>query len=35
MPKRSDLIGGIPKEVTDMLLMAPPLRPGGGGSAPD
>jgi uncharacterized Ntn-hydrolase superfamily protein len=35
MPKRSDPIGGIPKEVTDMLLMPPPLRPGGGGSAPD
>jgi uncharacterized Ntn-hydrolase superfamily protein len=35
MPKRKDLIGGIPKEVTDTLLKPPPLRPGGGGSAPD
>jgi len=35
MPKRADLIGGIPKEVTEMLLMAPQLRPGGGGAMPD
>lgn len=32
MPSRKDPIGDLPREVTDMLMVAPPLRPGGGGS---
>ena len=32
MPSRRDPLGGLPKEVTDMLMTPPPDRPGGGGS---
>lgn len=32
MPSRHDPLGGLPKEVTDMLMTPPPYRPGGGGS---
>lgn len=32
MPSRNDPIGGLPKNVTDMLMTPPPHRPGGGGS---
>jgi uncharacterized Ntn-hydrolase superfamily protein len=32
MPSREDPLGGLPKEVTDMLMTPPPFRPGGGGS---
>ncbi len=32
MPSRRDPLGGLPKEVTDMLMTPPPFRPGGGGS---
>ena len=32
MPSRKDPLGGLPKEITDMLMTPPPYRPGGGGS---
>ena len=32
MPSRKDPLGGLPKEVTDMLMTPPPFRPAGGGS---
>lgn len=32
MPSRKNPLGGLPKEVTDMLMMPPPFRQGGGGS---
>lgn len=32
MPSRKNPLGGLPKEVTDMLMTPPPFRPGGGGS---
>ena len=32
MPSRRDPLGGLPKEITDMLMTPPPFRPGGGGS---
>lgn len=32
MPSRHDPIGGIPPEVTEMLMTPPPYRPGGSGS---
>lgn len=32
MPSRQDPLGGLPKEVTAMLMTPPPFRPGGGGS---
>ena len=34
MPKRDQAAGGLPDEVSQMLLAPPPERPGGGGSAP-
>jgi len=32
MPSRENPLGGLPKEVTDMLMTPPPFRPAGGGS---
>jgi len=32
MPSRRDPLGGLPREVTNMLMTPPPFRPGGGGS---
>jgi uncharacterized Ntn-hydrolase superfamily protein len=32
MPSRKNPLGGLPKEVTGMLMTPPPFRPGGGGS---
>lgn len=32
MPSRKNPLGGLPKEITDMLMTPPPFRPGGGGS---
>jgi uncharacterized Ntn-hydrolase superfamily protein len=32
MPSRKNPLGGLPKEVTDMLMTPPPFRPGAGGS---
>tara|TARA_R110002074_G_scaffold92570_4_gene202180 strand:+ start:9542 stop:10279 length:738 start_codon:yes stop_codon:yes gene_type:complete len=33
MPSRKDPMGGLPAEVTDMLMTPPPFRPGGNGGA--
>lgn len=33
MPKRGDVLGSIPAEITEMLLMPPRYRPGGSGGA--
>lgn len=34
LPSRNNPLGALPNEVTDMLMMSPPLRTGGGGSGP-